>query len=114
MLTTLRAETLESALVQRGEPVTVALRNSEGKSIGERVTAVVDSLKDGGMFIMAQDIYMTATARHAHIVLPAAQWGEMNLTSINGERRLRLYQRFVDPPVKQHRIGGSWVNLRDA
>lgn len=50
------------------------------------------------MFIMAQDIYMTATARHAHAVLPAAQWGEMNLTSINGERRLRLYQRFVDPP----------------
>ena len=98
VLTTLRAETLESALVQRGEPVTDALRNSEGKSIGERVTAVVDSLKDGGMFIMAQDIYMTATARHAHIVLPAAQWGEMNLTSINGERRLRLYQRFVDPP----------------
>ncbi|MGN2393593.1 hypothetical protein, partial [Pelomicrobium sp. G1] len=22
----------------------------------------------------------------------------MNLTSINGERRLRLYQRFMDPP----------------
>ncbi len=98
VLTTLRAETFEDALIQRGEPVTVALRNSEGKSIGERVAAVVDSLKAGGMFIMAQDIYMTATARHAHMVLPAAQWGEMNLTSINGERRLRLYQRFVDPP----------------
>ena len=26
------------------------------------------------------------------------QWGEMNLTSINGERRLRLYERFMDPP----------------
>ena len=98
VLTTLRAETLEAALVQRGKPVTEALHNSEGKSIGERVTAVIDALKDGGMFIMAQDIYMTATARHAHAVLPAAQWGEMNLTSINGERRLRLYQRFVDPP----------------
>jgi arsenite oxidase large subunit len=31
-------------------------------------------------------------------VLPAAQWGETNLTSINGERRLRLYERFMDPP----------------
>ena len=41
---------------------------------------------------------MTATARFAHLVLPAAQWGETNLTSINGERRLRLYQRFMDPP----------------
>ena len=46
------------------------------------MTAVVDALKDGGMFILAQDIYMTATARHAHAVLLAAQWGEMNLTSI--------------------------------
>jgi arsenite oxidase large subunit len=50
------------------------------------------------MFLIAQDIYMTATAAHAHLVLPAAQWGEMNLTSINGERRLRLYPRFMDPP----------------
>jgi arsenite oxidase large subunit len=47
---------------------------------------------------MVQDIYHTATAKHAHLVLPAAQWGEMNLTSINGERRLRLYERFMDPP----------------
>jgi arsenite oxidase large subunit len=31
-------------------------------------------------------------------VLPAAQWGEMNLTSINGERRLRLYPKFMDAP----------------
>jgi arsenite oxidase large subunit len=41
---------------------------------------------------------MTASARHAHLVLAAAQWGEVNLTSINGERRLRLYPRFMDPP----------------
>mgnify|MGYP001227208460 FL=1 len=98
VLTTLRAETLEAALMQRGAPVTEVLRNTKEKSIGERVTAIVDALKDGGMFIMAQDIYMTATARHAHVVLPAAQWGEMNLTSINGERRLRLFQKFVEPP----------------
>ena len=31
-------------------------------------------------------------------MLPAAQWGEVNLTSINGERRLRLYSKFMDPP----------------
>ena len=98
VLTTLRAEALEASLVERGGKVTAALKASEGKPVGERVAAVVDALKDGGMFILGQDIYMTATARHAHVVLPAAQWGEMNLTSINGERRLRLYQRFMDPP----------------
>ncbi len=98
VLTTLRAESLEKALIERGAPVREALKNTLGRPVGERVAAVVDALKNGGMFILSQDIYMTATARHAHVVLPAAQWGEMNLTSINGERRLRLYQRFMDPP----------------
>jgi len=98
VLTTLRAEKMEATLKERGRPVRDALVRTAGRPVGERVTAVVEALKDGGMFILTQDIYMTATARHAHLVLPAAQWGEMNITSINGERRLRLYQRFMDPP----------------
>ena len=98
VLTTLRAESMEAAMVERGAPVRKAMVATAGKPIGERVAAIVEALKNGGMFILTQDIYMTATARHAHAVLPAAQWGEMNLTSINGERRLRLYERFTDPP----------------
>ena len=34
----------------------------------------------------------------AHVVLPAATSGEMNLTSMNGERRMRLTERYMDPP----------------
>jgi arsenite oxidase large subunit len=98
VLTTLNAEALEAALKERGAVVQAALDRTEGRPVGERVARVVEALKQGGMFILAQDIYMTATARYAHLVLPAAQWGETNLTSINGERRLRLYQRFMDPP----------------
>ncbi|MDP6897089.1 MAG: arsenate reductase (azurin) large subunit, partial [Rhodospirillales bacterium] len=98
VLTTLRAEALEANLIERGAPVSKAIAETAGEPIGERVAAIVEALKAGGMFILAQDLYMTATARHAHVVLPAAQWGEMNLTSINGERRLRLYPRFMDPP----------------
>lgn len=98
VLTTLRAEAMEEALRERGAPVQAALDRTQGRPIGERVARVVEALKQGGMFVIVQDIYLTATARHAHLVLPAAQWGEMNLTSINGERRLRLYQRFMDPP----------------
>ncbi|MGI9301605.1 MAG: arsenate reductase (azurin) large subunit, partial [Gammaproteobacteria bacterium] len=98
VLTTLRAEAIEQAFAERGAKVTAALNNTSGKPASERVAAVVEALKDGGMFLMVQDIYMTATAAHAHLVLPAAQWGEMNLTSINGERRLRLYEKFMDPP----------------
>ncbi|NIV76433.1 MAG: molybdopterin-dependent oxidoreductase, partial [Gammaproteobacteria bacterium] len=98
VLTTLRAEAMERALIERGAPVREALASTRGRPVGERVVAIVEAMKRGGMFVMAQDIYLTASAKHAHLVLPAAQWGEMNLTSINGERRLRLYERFMDPP----------------
>jgi arsenite oxidase large subunit len=33
-----------------------------------------------------------------HVILPAATSGEMNLTSMNGERRMRLTERYMDPP----------------
>jgi arsenite oxidase large subunit len=98
VLTTLAAERMEAALRERGLIVQAALDRTEGQPAGERVARLVEALKQGGMFILAQDIYMTATARYAHLVLPAAQWGETALTSINGERRLRLYPRFMDPP----------------
>ena len=98
LLTTLRAEAMEEAFKTRGQLVTDALAQTAGKPIGARVTAVVEALKAGGMFLMAQDLYRTKSAEYAHLVLPAAGWGEMNLTSINGERRLRLYERFMDPP----------------
>ncbi len=98
VLTTLNAAAMEASLKERGALVQAALDRTEGRPAGERVARIVDALKQGGMFILAQDIYLTATARLAHLVLPAAQWGEVNLTSINGERRLRLYQRFMDPP----------------
>ena len=98
VLTTLRAEAIERTFAERGAKVSKALAATKGQPVGARVTAVIEAMKDGGMLILAQDLYMTATAKHAHIVLPAAGWGEMNLTSINGERRLRLYERFMDPP----------------
>lgn len=98
VLTTSRAEAFEQALKDRGAPVREALKATAQSPMGERVTAVVEALKRGGMFILGQDIYLTESARHAHVVLPAAQWGEVNLTSINGERRLRLYPKFMDAP----------------
>jgi arsenite oxidase large subunit len=40
----------------------------------------------------------TKIAQAAHVILPAATSGEMNLTSMNGERRMRLTERYMDPP----------------
>ena len=42
-------------------------------------------------FLVVQDMYhSTETARHAHLVLPAAGWGEKDGTFINSERRIGL------------------------
>jgi arsenite oxidase large subunit len=59
------------------------------------LTARMDS---GGIVLIAQDIYPNLTTENADLVLPAAAWGEMNGTRINGERRTRLYEKFMDPP----------------
>jgi hypothetical protein len=54
----------------------------------------------GGMVVVDQDIYLQSPTGDelADIVLPAATWGEGDFTRCNGERRLRLYSGFYDPP----------------
>ena len=66
--------------------------------------AAVDALKrrvdTGGMVVVDQDIYPVDPigTQLADLVLPAATWGEEDFTRANGERRLRLYSKFYDPP----------------
>jgi assimilatory nitrate reductase catalytic subunit len=49
--------------------------------------------------LVVQDMYATTeTARHAHIVLPAAGWGEKDGTFINSERRIGLVKRVAHAP----------------
>ncbi len=65
---------------------------------------IIDTLKrradSGGMVVINQDIYLVDPIgnRYADIVFPAATWGEDTFMRANGERRLRLYNRFYDPP----------------
>lgn len=65
---------------------------------------IIETLKkrvdSGGMVVVDQDIYLRDPigAKYADIVLPVATWGEDNFTRANGERRLRLYSKFYDPP----------------
>ncbi len=66
--------------------------------------AIIDTLlkrvDSGGMVIVDSDIYLRESigTELADIVLPAAAWGEHDATRCNGERRLRLYSKFYDPP----------------
>lgn len=65
---------------------------------------IIDTLKaradSGGMVVINQDIYLRDPigAQFADIVFPAATWGEEDFLRANGERRLRLYQKFYDAP----------------
>lgn len=50
-------------------------------------------------FLAVQDMYATTeTAQRAHLVLPAAGWGEKDGTFINSERRIGLVKRVARAP----------------
>ena len=50
-------------------------------------------------FLVVQDMYFsTETAQRAHLILPAAGWGEKVGTFINSERRIGLVKRVSRSP----------------
>jgi predicted molibdopterin-dependent oxidoreductase YjgC len=50
-------------------------------------------------FLVVQDMYAnTETAQHAHLVLPAAGWGEKEGTFINSERRIGVVRQVARAP----------------
>jgi assimilatory nitrate reductase catalytic subunit len=60
----------------------------------ERVRAALDACP----FVVVSDCWHTDTTRHAHVVLPAAGWGEKDGTVTNSERRISRQRRFRDAP----------------
>jgi anaerobic selenocysteine-containing dehydrogenase len=61
----------------------------------ERLRAAFGKLE----FLVVQDMYATTeTAQLAHLVLPAAGWGEKEGTFINSERRVGLVKRVAPAP----------------
>lgn len=67
----------------------------------------VQSEADGGAvrrrfqnldFLLVQDIFLTATAEMADVVLPAAGWGEVEGTFTSSERRVQLARKAVEAP----------------
>tara|TARA_Y100000031_G_scaffold153185_1_gene197886 strand:- start:626 stop:3292 length:2667 start_codon:yes stop_codon:yes gene_type:complete len=73
------------------------IRSFDKQEIIETLKQRADS---GGMVVFNQDIYLVDPigAKFADIIFPAATWGEEDFVRANGERRLRLYSKFYDPP----------------
>ena len=59
-----------------------------------RVTALLRGLDH----LVVQDLFLTATAELADVVLPAAGWGESDGTVTSSERRVQRARKAVEPP----------------
>src|SRR3546814_5766884 len=74
------------------------MQKARGASTEEMVDIIYQATEKGGLFVASINLYPTKLAEAAHLLLPAAHPGEINLTSMNGERRIRLSEKFMDPP----------------
>jgi predicted molibdopterin-dependent oxidoreductase YjgC len=64
----------------------------------EADSAAVRRRLEGLDFLVVQDIFLTATAELADVVLPAAGWGEVDGTVTSSERRVQRVRAAIDPP----------------
>ena len=96
--TTLNATEFKRVYKERTDLVKDAMSAVPSADRAATVEAIVAAIKKGGLFSVDVDIVPTKIGQASHVWLPAATSGEMNLTSMNGERRMRLTERYMDPP----------------
>jgi arsenite oxidase large subunit len=96
--TTLNALKFKQAYKKRTDLVKDAMSAVPYGDRDAMVKAIMAAIKKGGLFAVDADIVPTKIGEACHVWLPAATSGEANLTSMNGERRLRLTERYMDPP----------------
>ena len=69
-----------------------------------------------GIVLIQQDLFKNPTTERCDIVIPAAGWGEDSFCRYNAQRRLKLYDRFQDPPLQKNdaqRITGDPADAMD-
>lgn len=96
--TTLNATAFKREYNRRTNMVKEAMDARAGATREELVDAIVAALNAGGLFSVNVDIIHSQIGQQAHVILPAVESGEMNLTSMNGERRMRLVEKYMDGP----------------
>lgn len=96
--TTLNASRFKREYNRRTNMVKEAMDNAIGLTREELVDAIAAAIRAGGLFSVNVDIIHSQIGQAAHVILPAVESGEMNLTSMNGERRLRLTEKYMDGP----------------
>jgi predicted molibdopterin-dependent oxidoreductase YjgC len=84
----------------REEPRTVRALYLVGENalLTEPDMTETEAVLRGMDFLVAQDLFLTDTARLAHVVLPAASFAEKDGTFKNTERRVQRVRKAVEPP----------------
>ncbi|XWN32094.1 MAG: arsenate reductase (azurin) large subunit [Devosia sp.] len=96
--TTLNAFEFKRVYKERTDKVKDAMSSVPYGDREAMVEAIMGAIANGGLFVVDIDIVPTKIGEAAHVVLPAATAGEVPITSMNGERRMRLTERYMDPP----------------
>ena len=96
--TTLNADEFKRVYKKRTDLVKDAMNSVPAGDRAALVESIMEAIRQGGLFAVDVDIAPTRIGEACHVILPAATAGEMNLTSMNGERRMRLTERYMDPP----------------
>ena len=96
--TTLNAMEFGRVYKKRADLVKYAMNDIPYGDRDRMAEAIMGAIRQGGLFAIDVDIVPTKIGQDCHLILPAATSGEMNLTSMNGERRMRLTERYMDPP----------------
>lgn len=48
--------------------------------------------------VVVQHLFMTATAQHAHVILPVVAFGEERVSFTSTDRRIQLAEKVIEPP----------------
>src|SRR5512136_1181737 len=65
---------------------------------------------DGCELVVAQHLFMTESAKHAHVVLPTTAYGEERVTFTNTERRIQIAEKVVEP---KSGVTPAWQQLME-
>ncbi len=96
--TTLNAAQYKKVHRRRAGMVKDAMDAAASGTREQQVEAILAAVNAGGLFVVDTDIIHSQIGQNAHVILPAVESNEMNLTSMNGERRLRLSEKYMDGP----------------
>lgn len=93
------SQEFRETVILRANIVRQAMTKARGASPEEMADIIFDAVENkGGLFFVNVNLYPTMLADAAHLMFPAAHPGETNNVSMNGERRIRLSEKFMDAP----------------